>query len=157
MRPSLQKEVLCRGITTEFSSIQEILEKSKDIEDSSRYDIGLRVIHEEPVLHQSAYKSAPRAPKHMPNTSHKSIGFIGRSSKSTTGSKPLVMMKASGLGPQVPNITGTDTPPKEGEFQSNVDRKATLNLNALNSRASRELLERNLRKLSKKTARPVSL
>ena len=35
LRPSLQKEVLCRGITAEFSSIQEILEKSLDIEDSS--------------------------------------------------------------------------------------------------------------------------
>ena len=34
LTPSLQKEVLCRGITAEFSSIQEILEKYKDIEDS---------------------------------------------------------------------------------------------------------------------------
>ena len=40
LRPSLQKEVLCRGITAEFSSMQDILEKVKDIEDSSRYDIG---------------------------------------------------------------------------------------------------------------------
>ena len=35
LRPSLQKEVQHRGIMAEFSSIQEILEKSKDIEDSS--------------------------------------------------------------------------------------------------------------------------
>ena len=40
LRPSLQKEVLCRGITAEFSSMQDILEKAKDIKDSSRYDIG---------------------------------------------------------------------------------------------------------------------
>ena len=40
LRPSLQKEVLCRGITVKFSSMQDILEKAKDIEDSSRYDIG---------------------------------------------------------------------------------------------------------------------
>ena len=39
LRPSLQKEVLCRGITVEVSSMQDILEKVKDIEDSSRYDI----------------------------------------------------------------------------------------------------------------------
>ena len=39
-RPSLQKEVLCRGITAEFSSMQDILEKAKDIEDSLHYDIG---------------------------------------------------------------------------------------------------------------------
>ena len=35
LRPSLQKEVLRRGITAEFSSIEDILEKAKDIEDSS--------------------------------------------------------------------------------------------------------------------------
>ena len=40
LRPSLQKEVLHRGITAGFSSIEDILEKAKDIEDSSRYDIG---------------------------------------------------------------------------------------------------------------------
>ena len=34
------KEVLQRGITAEFSSMQDILEKVKDIEDSLRYDIG---------------------------------------------------------------------------------------------------------------------
>ena len=39
LRPSLQKEVLRRGITAEFSSMQDILEKEKDIEDSLRYDI----------------------------------------------------------------------------------------------------------------------
>ena len=35
LRPSLQKEVLHRGITAEFSSMEDILEKAKDIEDSS--------------------------------------------------------------------------------------------------------------------------
>ena len=40
LRPSLQKEVLCRSITAEFSSMQGILKKVKDIEDSLRYDIG---------------------------------------------------------------------------------------------------------------------
>ena len=43
LRPSLQKEVLRRGITAEFSSMQGILEKVKDIEDSSCYDIGSRM------------------------------------------------------------------------------------------------------------------
>ena len=33
-RLSLQKEVLRRGITVEFSSMEDILEKAKDIEDS---------------------------------------------------------------------------------------------------------------------------
>ena len=35
LRLSLQREVLCRGITAEFSSMEDILEKAKDIEDSS--------------------------------------------------------------------------------------------------------------------------
>ena len=39
LRPSLQKEVLRRGITAEFSSMQDILERAKDIKDSTCYDI----------------------------------------------------------------------------------------------------------------------
>ena len=39
LRPSLQEEVLRRGITVEFSSMQDILEKAEDIKDSSQYDI----------------------------------------------------------------------------------------------------------------------
>ena len=117
LRPSLQKKVLCRGIKAEFSSIQEILEKSKDIEDSSRYGIWLRILQEEPVLHQSAYKSTPRASKHMPKNSHKSTGFINRSIKSVKKSKPPLQTKATGFHPHVPNITGTDTPLKEGELR----------------------------------------
>ena len=35
----LQKEVLHRGIIAEFSSMQDILEKVKDIKDSLQYDI----------------------------------------------------------------------------------------------------------------------
>ena len=31
LRPSLQKEVLCRGITAEFSSMQDILEEKQRI------------------------------------------------------------------------------------------------------------------------------
>ena len=42
LRPSLQNEVIRRGITAEFSSMQDILEKAKDIEDSLCYDIGSR-------------------------------------------------------------------------------------------------------------------
>ena len=51
--PSLQKEVLHRGITVEFSSMQDILEKAKDIEDSLWYDIGSWMSIE--VMHNNAY------------------------------------------------------------------------------------------------------
>ena len=43
LRPSLQKEVLRSGITAEFSSMQDILENAKDIEDSLCYDIRSRM------------------------------------------------------------------------------------------------------------------
>ena len=62
LRPSLQKEVLCRGITAEFSSKQDILEKAKDIEDSSCYDIGSWMssdaMHRNVYANQSMVKSS---------------------------------------------------------------------------------------------------
>ena len=53
LRPSLQKVVLCRGITAEFSSMQDILEKVKGIKDSSHYDIRSRMSVE--TAHSSAH------------------------------------------------------------------------------------------------------
>ena len=47
------KEVLHRGITAEFSSMQDILEKVKDIKDSLHYDIGSRMSVE--TAHGSAH------------------------------------------------------------------------------------------------------
>ena len=117
LRPSLQKEVLHREITAELSSIQEILEKSKDIEDSSQYDIRSRIVQDDTVLHQSAYKAAPRTSRLMLNPNHKSSRFMNRSNKSVAGFKPTLQMKASSFHPHVHNITGTDTPPKEGELR----------------------------------------
>ena len=62
LRPSLQKEVLCRGITVEFSSMQDILEKAKDIEDSSQYDIrsqmSVETVHGSTHANQSMAKSS---------------------------------------------------------------------------------------------------
>ena len=60
--PSLQKEVLHRGITVEFSSMQDILEKAKDIEDSSCYDIRswmpVKTTHSSAYANQSMAKSS---------------------------------------------------------------------------------------------------
>ena len=53
LRPSLQKEVLRRGITVEFSSMQDILDKAKDIKDSLWYDIRSRMSIE--TMHNNAY------------------------------------------------------------------------------------------------------
>ena len=65
LRPSLQKEVLCRGITAEFSSMQDILEKAKDIEDSLRYDIGSRMSVETAQGSAHANQSMARSSKQM--------------------------------------------------------------------------------------------
>ena len=59
LRPSLQKEVLRRGITAEFSSMQDILEKVKDIEDSLHYDIGSRMSVE--TAHRSVHANQSMA------------------------------------------------------------------------------------------------
>ena len=59
LRPSLQKEVLCRGITVEFSSMQDILEKAKDIEDSLHYDIRSQMSVE--TAHSSAHANQSMA------------------------------------------------------------------------------------------------
>ena len=60
--PSLQKEVLRRGITAEFSSMQDILQKAKHIEDSSRYDIrsqmSVETVHRSAQANQSMAKSS---------------------------------------------------------------------------------------------------
>ena len=63
--PSLQKEVLHRGITVEFSSMQDILEKAKDIEDSLQYDIRSWMPIE--TTHSSVYanQSMAKSPKRM--------------------------------------------------------------------------------------------
>ena len=53
LRLSLKKEVLCRGITVEFSSMQDMLEKAKDIEDSLWYDIRSQVSAD--MMHSNAY------------------------------------------------------------------------------------------------------
>ena len=60
-----RSEVLRRGITVEFSSMQDILEKAKDIEDSSHYDIGSQMSME--TAHSSAHtnQSMARSSKWM--------------------------------------------------------------------------------------------
>ena len=65
LRPSLQKEVLHRGITAEFSSMQDILEKVKDIEDSLHYDIGSRMSVETAYVSAHANQNMAKSSKWM--------------------------------------------------------------------------------------------
>ena len=75
LRLSLQKEILCRGITVEFSSMQDILEKVKDIEDPLHYDIRSRMPIETMHSHAYANQSMAKSSKRM----------IEVASKGTTG------------------------------------------------------------------------
>ena len=75
LQPSLQKEVLHRGITAEFSSMQDILEKVKDIEDSLQYDIRSQMSIEAMQNNVYTNQSMAKSSKQM----------IGVAPKGTTG------------------------------------------------------------------------
>ena len=87
LRPSLQKEVLQRGITVEVSSMQDILEKVKDIEDSSWYDIGSQMSSE--AAHSNAYvnNAMAKSSKWMIGTVLK--GTAGQTMTNRQSSKPI--------------------------------------------------------------------
>ena len=77
LRPSLQKEVLHRGITAEFSSMQDILEKVKDIEDSLWYDIGSWVsadtTHSNVYMNHSMVKSSKHTARQVTMNRHPNL------------------------------------------------------------------------------------
>ena len=117
LQPPLKKEVLCRGITVKFSSMQDILEKMKDIEDSSHYDIGSQMPIE--TMHSSVYanQSMAKSSKRM----------IEVASKGTTG-----QIRMSSNTRKIPETTGKQ-PSKEGELKCmNVAKKDTCDLSVQN-------------------------
>ena len=102
LRPYLQKEVLCRGITAEFSSMQDILEKAKDIKDSSCYDIGSRMSIE--TAHNSAHanQSVARSSKQMIEVATK--GTTGQIRMNRQVTQPI--QKTSSNTRKIPETTG---------------------------------------------------
>ena len=112
LRPSLQKEVLHRGITVEFSSMQDILEKAKDIKDSSHYDIGSRISVE--PAHSSAYanQSMAKSSKWMIEVAPK--GTTGQIRTNRQVAQPIQKMSSNTC--KIPETTGKQ-PLKEGELK----------------------------------------
>ena len=112
LRPSLQKEVLSRGITVEFSSMQDILEKAKDIEDSSRYDIGsqmsLETAHSSVHANQSVARSSKRMIEVAPKGTTRQIRM----------NRPVAqpVWKTSSNTCKIPETTGKQ-PLKEGKLK----------------------------------------
>ena len=111
-RPSLQKEVLHRGITVEFSSMQDILEKAKDIEDSSQYDIrsqmSIKVMHNNMYANQSVAKSSKRIIGVAPR------GTMGQMMMNRPVTQPIQKMSSNTC--KIPETTGKQ-PSKEGELK----------------------------------------
>ena len=112
LRPSLQKEVLHIGIIAEFSSMQDILEKAKDIEDSSRYDIGSQMSIE--VTHNNAYTN-----QSMVKSSKRMIGVAPRGTTEQmmmNRQVPKPIWKTSSNTCKIPETTGKQ-PSKEGALK----------------------------------------
>ena len=112
LRPPLQKEGLRRGITAEFSSIEDILEKAKDIKDTSRCDIGLRNENDGNDVATTTYKPTVKTTKTMFYQTYKTTGLTQRNH--TPVSCPQTTAKASNSHPHITSSTGA--PPKEGEL-----------------------------------------
>ena len=111
LQPPLQKEVLCRGITAEFSSMQDILEKVKDIKDSLRYDIRSQMSIE--TMHNSVY-----ANQSVAKSSKQLIGVALRGTEQTRTNKQVAqpIWKTSSNTCKIPEATGKQ-PLKEGELK----------------------------------------
>ena len=112
LRLSLQKEVLCRGIPAEFSSMQDILEKAKDIKDSLRYDIRSQMSVE--TAHGSAYanQSVARSSKWMIEVALK--GTTGQIRTNRQVTQPIQKMSSNTC--KIPETTGKQ-PSKEGKLK----------------------------------------
>ena len=113
LRPSLQKEVLCRGITAEFSSMQDILEKAKDIEDSLCYDIRSRMSIETAHSSMHANQNVAKSSKRMIEAAPK--GTTGQIRMNRQVTQPIWKMSSNTC--KIPETTGKQ-PLKEGKLKS---------------------------------------
>ena len=127
LRPSLQKEVLCRGITAEFSSMQDILEKAKDIEDSLCYDIRSGMSIEAVHSSMHANQSMARSSKRMIEVAPKGTTGLTRMNRPIT--QPI--WKMSSNTHKIPETTGKQ-PLKEGELKCYVAKQDTCDLSVQN-------------------------
>ena len=96
----------------EFSSMQDILEKVKDIEDSLQYDIGSRMsietMHSSPYANQSMAKSS----KWMIEVALR--GTTGQTRMNREVAQPIQKMSSNTC--KIPETTGKQ-PSKEGELK----------------------------------------
>ena len=109
---SCTETLLCRGITVEFSSMQDVLEKVKDIEDSLRYDIGSRMSVEAAHRSVHANQSMANSSKRMIEVAPK--GTTGKIRTNRQVTQPIWIMSSNTC--KIPETTGKQ-PSKEGELK----------------------------------------
>ena len=112
LRPSLQKEVLHRGITAEFSSMQDILEKAKDIKDSLCYDIRSQMSVETAHSNVHANHSMAKSSKWMIEVVLK--GTTGQIRMNRQVAQPIWRMSSNTC--KIPE-TAYKQPSKEGKLK----------------------------------------
>ena len=108
----MQKEVLCRGIIVEFRSMQDILEKAKDTDDSSQYNIGFCMSLD--AMHSNVYVN-----QNMVNSSKWMIGAAQRGTARQmmmNRQVPKPIQNTSSNVRKIPEATGK-RPLKEGELK----------------------------------------
>ena len=128
LRPSLQKEVLCRGITVDFSSMQDILEKAKDIEDSSQYDIGSWMSVE--AMHSNVYANQNMVKSSKWMTGVEPRGTTEQAMMNRQVPKPI--WNTSSNTCKIPEATGKQALKKVNLNAMNVARKDTCDLSVWN-------------------------
>ena len=96
----------------EFSSMQDILEKVKDIEDSLRYDIGSRMSVEAAHRSVHANQSMAKSSKRMIEVAPK--GTTGKIRTNRQVTQPIWIMSSNTC--KIPETTGKQ-PSKEGELK----------------------------------------
>ena len=109
----MQKEVLCRGIIVEFRSMQDILEKAKDTDDSSQYNIGFCMSLD--AMHSNVYVN-----QNMVNSSKWMIGAAQRGTARQmmmNRQVPKPIQNTSSNARKIPEATGKQ-PLKEVELKS---------------------------------------
>ena len=110
LRPSLQKEVSCRGITVQFNGLQYILEKAKDMEDSLWYDIRSQMSVE--MMGSNAYVNNAMAKSFKQMIGAVPKGTVGQTMMHRQSSKPI--QNTSSNTCKIPD-TSSKQPLKEGE------------------------------------------
>ena len=109
LRDLLQREVLTRGHTTEFSRMVDLVLTASQVEDAMRYDMGA---HQSEVQHRVAVP--PRPIPARVQAQPPCLAPPGNRNQETTGHKPAVAAPARPALPKPTNLVGPKPAPNAG-------------------------------------------